>query len=73
MARCTCAGCGERFGGLAAFDKHQRPAGTCHPPEDRGLIRHENGVWTERPMDADTRSRLRGRPGSPAEVLPGVT
>ena len=45
MARCECAGCGERFSGVEAFDLHQSPAGTCHPPGSMRLARDEHGIW----------------------------
>lgn len=46
-----CVACGERFGGLWAFDRHLRPIATgpsqplCHDPATRGLTRGKRGTW----------------------------
>jgi hypothetical protein len=72
MARCECAGCGELFGGVEAFDRHQQPAGTCHPPGNRGLVRAPDGRWGTGPMSPEALSRLRGRPRSGQEASLGV-
>jgi hypothetical protein len=51
MAAGACAGCGESFSGLTAFDKHQttdygspKPV-TCHDPASAGLVRDSRGRW----------------------------
>lgn len=51
MAACLCRNCGERFGGVAGFDRHLRmldraPWTACMPPADLGLKQSE-GVWRQ--------------------------
>ena len=52
--RCRCAACGRSFGGVRAFDRHQRlTAGgrlVCREPSTLGMV--ERGGWWGQPVPA---------------------
>jgi hypothetical protein len=78
-----CARCGEQFGTLEQFDRHQdvdygrNPVIVCRTPVSMGLVRDVHGVW-QTPAGLAARqasrqnagSRLRSRTQS-ARGLPG--
>lgn len=48
MAMGICTQCGETFGGVTAFDKHQKLSGEhtiCINPKAVGLTRGKRGYW----------------------------
>ena len=66
---CECGRCGERFGGLRAFDDHRSgpmELRTCLSPsamQHRGYERDERGYWG-RSMGAGVSAILRRTPAS---------
>lgn len=53
-----CAACGQSFGGLTDFDKHQkwtyrqreRSIVVCTPAADMGMVLNAAGVWIREPV-----------------------
>jgi hypothetical protein len=63
-SRCVCAGCGDGFNSVAAFDKHQRLKSDgrpiCLDPETLGMARNAAGWWVTKLNDASSLSRKKG-------------
>lgn len=68
MARAFCNGCRRTFGGVSAFDLHQRdsnepPYVRCLDPSGVGLVERD-GVWRRPPPDRRKQATPAAREGA---------
>lgn len=73
--RCQCSGCGRFFGGVSAFDRHQKIAkdgsAICLDPAERGMV-YRSGWWGQVGPDKHAFSGIGGRPSCDDDPGAGV-